>query len=257
MRTAWVLVCVFGLMTIGNEAQGADRLSDRGESCTKTADCKPGLRCIKLECVVPGSKAGIDWVYSEPAGIYFARSETTVAQYRKCVDAGACALKHHQNKSDKEQCNWGHGDRDDHPMNCVSWNGAVQFCAWVKGRLPTWKEWEAEASAGRKWVYPWGKEKPSCSRCVMDDGGEGCGKGHTGAVCTKRRGDSISNLCNMAGNVGEWTGSSTNIKTLRVFCGGYWSLKQGRLGLRASSWDEDDPGHRSSLVGFRCARSSK
>ena len=31
-----------------------DVKSGDGESCTKTADCRPGLRCVKLTCVNSG-----------------------------------------------------------------------------------------------------------------------------------------------------------------------------------------------------------
>ncbi len=38
---------------------GCDEKSKLGESCSKTADCKGGLRCVKLTCVSPehGSSA--------------------------------------------------------------------------------------------------------------------------------------------------------------------------------------------------------
>lgn len=207
----------------------------------------------------------IEWVYSKPAGVSFARSETTVAQYRACVDAGKCELKHHNDKSHHDDCNWGYADRDNHPLNCVDWYGAEQFCKWAGGRLPTEQEWEAEASSNGSRDYPWGSEEPSCSRCVMfdavlDHARRGCGKKRTWPVCSKRRGDSISGLCDMAGNVFEWTSSW------------YDSDKKSRRVLRGCSWYDDylkgfraslayqrkrPPDDRDMRYGFRCVASSK
>ena len=199
-------------------------------------------------------KTGIEWVFSKPSGVSFARSETTVSQYRACVKAGKCEAKHHKDKSEYKYCNWGYGDRDDHPMNCVDWYGAEQFCEWAEGRLPTAQEWEAEAGSSGSREFPWGAEKPSCSRCVMDDGGIGCGKGHTWPVCSKRLGDSVSGLCDMAGNVWEWTSSQEG--STRVLRGGSWN-NAAPGNLRASSRFRFDPDFGFSFSGFRCVRSSQ
>ncbi len=213
-----------------------------------------------------GGKAGIDWVYSKPAGIYFARTEATLAQYRQCVDAGACGSKHHEDKSDNKYCNWGYINRNSHPMNCVDWYGAKQFCEWAGGRLPSEGEWEAEASNGGKREYPWGDEKPTCDRCVMDDGKtrasagketDGCGEDRTWPVCSKSLGHSVSGLCDMAGNVFEWTSSGDDSeKEYRVVRGGAWSsvnigFFRGTLRFRFA------PDVGTYGIGFRCVRSSQ
>ena len=239
------------------------------QDVSKSVEVRPGkktrlpVELEKLVAAITGTHpttsgtAGLEWVYSKPAGISFARSETTVAQYRACVEAGNCEPKHHTDKSDFENCNWGCGDRDDHPMNCVDWYGADQFCRWAGGRLPTEQEWEAETGAGGARKYPWGSDEPSCSRCVMDDGGTGCGEGHTWPVCSKRRGDSVSGLCDMAGNVWEWTSSWRNSKKKsRVLRGGSWRLDFTEY-LSASSRLGSGPVYWFNDFGFRCVRSSQ
>ena len=233
---------------------------------------KPDFGWVTVESAPSGldvkvdGKAGIDWVYSKPAGLYFAKSETTLSQYEACVKAGQCDAKHHKTKSNSKYCNWGHSGRGDHPMNCVDWYGADAFCKWAGGRLPTEDEWYAEASNGGSREYAWGDERPSCERCIMDDGSTtgsagnktlGCGEDHTWPVCSKPSGKSVSGLCDVTGNVWEWTSSwydSDSAK--RVLRGGSWYYGYPET-LRASARFRYDPGVRHFSLGFRCVRSSQ
>jgi len=166
-------------------------------------------------------KIGIDWVQIEGgsfmmggAGKYdgkpihkvtlksfqMSKTEVTVGQYRKCVTAKACSAP-----NTGESCNWDKSGREEHPINCVTWFQLNEFAKWVGGRLPTEAEWEyAARSRGKKRTYPWGDQEPSCQYTVMSDGGRGCGKDRTWAVCSKRRGNTKQGLCDMGGNVWEW-----------------------------------------------------
>ena len=203
--------------------------------------------------VAAGSgKAGITWVPSRPAGVTFSKTEVTLGQYRACVRAAACKKKTYKTKSDSSYCNWGHAGREQHPMNCVDWHGATAFCRWAGGRLPRSKEWFAEASKGGTRTYPWGSEKATCARAIMNDGGLGCGKKRTWPVCSKPRGNSVSGLCDMSGNVWEWT--STAKGSARVVRGGGWLADTQAL-LRSSARSDGPPSFRLRNDGFRCARS--
>ena len=207
----------------------------------------------------------ISWVHSEPAGVDFAHTETTLAQYQSCVRAGYCGPDLHRTKSDTRYCNWGHATRGNHPMNCVNRYGAEQFCAWVGGRLPTEEEWYAAASNGGQWLYPWGDLDASCSTCIMDDasargsgGGEtaGCGEDRTWQVCSRRAGNSISGLCDMAGGLSEWTSTwKDSSQKAGVVRGGSWT-DVGPDGQRASSRNWLEPAGAWGSVGFRCVRPS-
>ncbi len=200
--------------------------------------------------------AGLVFVYSNPAKLYFAKTETTVSQYRACVEAGACSKENHRTKADTSYCNWGHSDRDDHPMNCLNWHGATQFCAWVGGRLPTEDEWYAEASNGGSRQYPWGDTEVTCDRAIWGDGSntDGCGRDSTWPVCSKTAGNSVSGLCDMSGNVWEWT--STQESSGRVLRGGSWDSNDAP-DLRASGRGRAGPGGRVVDDGVRCVRVSQ
>jgi formylglycine-generating enzyme required for sulfatase activity len=200
-------------------------------------------------------KAGVEWVRSQVARLSFAKTETTVGQYRACVEAGACEAKHHYTKSDGSYCNWGYSDRDRHPMNCVDWYGAEAFCEWAGGRLPTEEEWYAEASNGGKRAYPWGDREVSCDLAIWGDGSntDGCGQDHTWEVCSKTSGNSVSGLCDMSGNVWEWTSSEEG--SGRVVRGGSWNDNNPE-DLRASARDRYEPVNWNDYNGFRCVRSS-
>ena len=200
------------------------------------------------------------------------RHEVTVGEYRKCVDAGKCASKHHRTKSAGKYCNWGYSARDSHPMNCVDWYGAKAYCEYAGKRLPTEAEWEkaARGTDGRK--FPWGNKAASCSVAVFDSGGnDGCGKDRTWPVCSKESGNSPYGLCDMAGNVYEWVAdwygkdyydssarrspAGPSSGKLRVLRGGPWNYSAWFV--RASSRFRYVPVIRHFNFGFRCVVSSE
>ncbi len=192
------------------------------------------------------------------------KTEVTVEFYSTCVIAGAC-----ETPGTGVNCNWGRSGFEDHPLNCVTWFQAVDFCDWVAGRLPSEAEWEyAARSNGQDIVYPWGNQTATCDYAVMNDGGAGCGTESTWPVCSKPNGNTATGLCDMAGNVWEWVldwyhqnyegapgdGSAwlDPEGTERVFRGGgIWSDHDR---VRAAKRHRYGPSVQIVDLGFRCAR---
>jgi formylglycine-generating enzyme required for sulfatase activity len=109
---------------------------------------------------------------------YLGVTEVTVKQFRMFVDASGYRTDAERNGNGhgfdpngfmgapspipNEKFTWkftGLPQADDHPVVIVSWNDAVEFCAWlskkegVAHRLPTEAEWEYACRAGKKGFY--------------------------------------------------------------------------------------------------------
>jgi formylglycine-generating enzyme required for sulfatase activity len=183
----------------------------------------------------------------------FKQTEVTVAEYRACYGRGACTRP-----DTGDWCNWSRfrGEREQHPINCVSWNQARDYCAWVGGRVPSEAEW-MWAAQGREAArpYPWGRAKPSCARAVMAERESGCGTGATWPVASKPRGVSRDGLHDMAGNVFEWTSTVEH-----GGCGDTAVVKGGSTFVRNPRYLRVDFGISSGLEsqgfgdGVRCVR---
>jgi hypothetical protein len=129
---------------------------------------------------------------------YISKTEVTVKQYKKCVDAGICSKPN--DSSENGLCNWGVRNRDLYPINCLNWYQARTFAKWVGGDLPNEAQWEyAARSRGQEIDYPWGNESPTCQLGSYQD----CMR-EISAVCSTPSGNTMQDLCDMWGNEREW-----------------------------------------------------
>ncbi len=180
-------------------------------------------------------------------------AEVTVDSYAACVSAGKCSKP-----DDDGRCNWGKGDRGNHPVNCVDWDQAKAFCGWAQKRLPTEHEWQRAAQGARGLTYPWGEEAPSNQLC-WDGEGSPVGKGNRQSTCAVRNfpaGGTAQGVHDLSGNVSEWTASCFDEKcSARVYRGGSW-INGNPWRVRAAERDWNVPSTRFNFLGFRCSRSS-
>ena len=202
-----------------------------------------------------GHAAGVVWLYSKPAGVWFSRTETTVGQFWECSHYGDCSTLH-VSTTDTD-CSWDQmGRHMDYPVNCVEWFGASDFCKWVGGRLPTEAEWYAEASDSGRRDYSWGNEEPHCDRTVWRRdlrNPAGCGRDSPWPVCSKPAGFSVSGLCDLSGNVSEWTSGWYEVDKYRAYLGGNWMrYLPSDMEVDTRAWWPPDG--RSGQLGFRCVR---
>lgn len=192
-----------------------------GFSCTEAGTCEsedmvavPGgpftMGCHPSEGEGEGSACGEDERPAHPVELdAFAldRTPVTLADWRRCMADRACTppKRYEAGERHAQFCNWGQPEREDHPVNCVTWFQAVAYCRYRGKRLPTEAEWEkaARGTDGRR--YPWGDEAPTCERAVMRDGqGKGCGTRGTLPVGTRPLDASPYGARDMLGNVWEW-----------------------------------------------------
>jgi formylglycine-generating enzyme required for sulfatase activity len=201
-------------------------------------------------------------------------TEVTVAEYAACARAGKCrpasATAEYEGLRTKDReaasafCNRDREDRADHPVNCVDWNDARAYCAFVGKRLPSEEEFEWAARGNERATrYPWGNEAPGPRACWSGDGNDTGGR-RPGAcpVAAHPEGDAPGGIHDLAGNVWEWTSSATVFGAdsrgrggtpVKIARGGGWS-DSDPWKLTAAVRFVDLPTRRAADLGFRCAR---
>jgi formylglycine-generating enzyme required for sulfatase activity len=221
------------------------------------------------------------------------RTEVTTSAYLACVAKGECerppekvswpGIAEDQIKRYSAFCNGGQKDRGAHPINCVAWPMADNFCKKRGARLPTEAEWEFAARGAGQRKYPWGDEPPgpkflnACGKeCAAwgdahgdrhptmyadDDGWVG-----TAPVGSFLAGASADGVLDLAGNVWEWVAdwygpytedAVTDPKgpaagTLRAVRGGDFFAHEPEWIRPAYRW-KTDPEAFNHAIGFRCA----
>ena len=155
---------------------------------------------------------------------------------------------------------------ENHPMTVVTWFGAVAYCEFSGGRLPSEAEWERAARGDDERPFPWGDEialnkanfYASRDPFEATAGKQGDttpagfynGKAYDGYQTL----DSASpyGLYDMAGNVWQWASDITEGIHDRPLKGG----SKGVYGYNLRIWTRNAarPDYVSPSVGFRCAR---
>lgn len=183
-------------------------------------------------------------------------TEVTWGDYEQCVQDKGC--------SPPTADEWMEmGKYPQRPVTGVSWGQAHSYCKSQGKRLPTEAEWEKAARGTDGRSKPWGEEKPSCDRAVLDS----CPGIRPAEVGGRDAGRSPYGARDMGGNVREWVADYYK-KT-------YYSVsptknpKGPESGIHRVIRDTSYQGsyretyrrmgkpesHTAEDVGFRCARS--
>ncbi len=222
------------------------------------------------------------------------KTEVTTKAYFECVERGDCERPLEQvswpnitedaKKKFSGFCNAGkRAENGDHPINCVAWPMADNFCKKTKRRLPTEAEWEFAARGSSQRKYPWGDDPPAAK--YLNACGKECAKwgeangdarktmydeddGFAGTAPVGRfpAGASAHGVLDLAGNVWEWTADwyapytadeASDPKgpkegTQRVLRGGDFLGNDSNWARPAWRW-KTDPETYNHAIGFRCA----
>jgi len=223
--------------------------------------------------------------------------EVTAKDYKACSDAGKCRraptdvvwpkISAADKKAYSPLCTIADAEKQDHPINCVTWDMASTFCKAADKRLPSEAEWEYATRGPDGRVYPWGDEEPTAAH--LNACGTEClawakaqkvahqfpgalyqaddGYPTTAPVGKFAAGRSRFGPFDAVGNVWEWvsdwegkysaedqknpTGPATGER--KVIRGGAWNGSFPSW-LHPSFRYAQDPKAQSHGIGFRCAK---
>jgi formylglycine-generating enzyme required for sulfatase activity len=151
--------------------------------------------------------------------LYMGQTEVTVGQFRQFLKATG-----YKTQAERERgayrwfpngewkmdanTNWlnpGFAQTDDHPVVCVSWNDAVEFCNWLSKpegkhyRMPTEAEWEYSCRTGSEGRWSFGDNQREVVHYARIGSNS---QGHTWPVAGLK--GNLWGLHDMHGNVSEW-----------------------------------------------------
>ncbi len=226
----WAMVCLILLLVAGIGALM------NGNNSTAGAN----VAVLQIE-LVRVSAGGFDYQKDESITLpdfWISKHEVTIGQYAEFLQALKTAAPgtwdhplQPKTKTSHEPVNWsnyhaaakagttfnGESITLNTPVSQVDWWDAHAFAKWNGQRLPTEQEWEKAARGPDGLLYPWGKQ-PNLHAANLGNDYNASPKGKGGTIdgynlwapITRVIQDvSYYGVCDMAGNVSEWTAGET------------------------------------------------
>jgi formylglycine-generating enzyme required for sulfatase activity len=191
------------------------------------------------------------------------RTEVRVADYARCVAAGACAPAGYAAGAQRFE-------QPDYPVTFVRHVDARNYCIFRGARLPSEAEYERAARGAQGRAYPWGDlyNAHVCNhgRLALMPNEENDGFAELAPVGSYPDGSTPDGLLDLSGNVAEWQADAYRERyqdpppddtegARRVVRGG--SFVSGAAWLRGAARDSAPPDTQRPDLGFRCARSAE
>ena len=195
----------------------------------------------------------LTWVRVPNASYSIAATETTVAQFRACVEVGACDVVQVEST-----CNYGETGREQHPVNCVTHYGAEQFCNFAGGRLCSEAEWTRACAGPDGLGFPYGNQFDLKACNVQSNTQKVEGRERSTAPVATHPGceGGLKGLFDMAGNVTEWV---SDCKETYCRFRGAGFISNDPIEMFAScgtACSGNQKTLKSNTVGIRCCKDS-
>jgi formylglycine-generating enzyme required for sulfatase activity len=152
---------------------GCGKATDQQQTPARVAshppEQAPAAVSVPAAEVVVGFAGGVLRETRSVAAFRISRHPTTVAQYRACVQAGACALPDDQACAPREGAGldgptYAATGADDVPVTCVGTEQASAFCAWHGGVVAALDQFLVAARGTAPQDFAWGQSPPTCDQ---------------------------------------------------------------------------------------------
>lgn len=212
--------------------------------------------CLALALLAAGpwtravSAASAAWVPHPDKPFEIMATEVTAGQFLACVKVGKCR----QDEADP-RCNGGDPAKAQHPINCITHDGAAKVCAYLGGRLCSSAEWLAACRGNDARAFPYGGEfRRDICNVGSHEKPSAAGKATVAVASMRGCEGGLAGVFDIGGNVSEWMSDCK--QDYCKFRGAAYMTNEPVDFFAACSdrCSGNDRGLKSGSVGARCCR---